>query len=154
MKITRTGSDFIVINEDNLYDESLKNIPRIHLIKLKFSSPSEDKVRKVISLYPKTNRFVIDDNIREYNGILKWTNKKYYVENTEGSNIITFFRKNNKILLNFLRLSPHEKQFILYQCFEDALRNVEVIMIDKDILEEKEEILKIWNGNVIVDGMS
>jgi len=151
MKITHIGTDFIEINEDNLYDDKLRNIPRVHLIKLSFFNPTEEKVRRVLSFYPRTNRFVIDDNIREYNSILKWTNKKYYIQNNEGDGFISFFRKNNKVLLDFSRLTPYECQFISTACFEDVLRNLEVIKIDRVVFEEKKELLDIWNGNVIIE---
>lgn len=150
MRITKIGTDFITIDEDNLYDEKLKSIPKVHLIKFNFFAPTEEKVKKVIDFYPRTNRFVVDNNIRDYNSILKWTNKKYYVENTEKSKFISFFRKNNKILLNFLRLNPLEKQFILNNCFEDVLRNLEVVLIDLDIFNSNETLLRLWNGNVII----
>lgn len=150
MKITKCGSDFITIDEDNLYNEDLRDIPRVHIIKLAFFNPNEEKVKKVLSFYPRTNRFVIDDNIRTYNYILKWTNKKYYIQNREGVGIISFFRKNNKILLDFSRLNSFESQFILNHCFEDVLKNLEVIMIDRNNFEIKNEILNLWNGNVII----
>ena len=151
MRITEIGSDFITITEDNLYSEELRNIPRVHLIKLAFFSPTEEKVKKVLSFYPKTNRFIIDDNIRTYNYILKWTNKKYYIQNKEDVGLISFFRKNNKVLLDFSKLSAYELHFILNYCFEDVLKNLEVIIINQSILDAKEEILKLWNGNVILN---
>jgi len=150
MRITKIGTDFIVVNEDNLYDDKLLKIPRVHIIKLGFFNPSEEKIKKVLSLYPKTNRFVIDDNIRTYNGILKFTSKKYYIQNVQGSDLITFFRKNNKVLLDFLKLKPVEKQFLLLNCFEDVLRNLEVIVIDQEIFDGRKEVLELWNGNVII----
>jgi hypothetical protein len=151
MQITRIGSDYISINEDSLYDENLINIPRVHIIKLDFFKPSESKIKNVLSLYPKTNRFVIEDNIKIYNYVLRNTQKKYYVSNTKGVKLISFFRKNNKIFLNFMNLNVFERQFLLInECFEDILRNAEVILVDNDILVEKESILNEWNGNVIL----
>lgn len=151
MKLTQIGSDYIRINEDNLYDEKLLSIPRVHLIKLDFFNPSEEKIRRVIRNFPKTNRYVIDDNIRTYNFILRGTSKKYYVCNKEGADVISFFRKNNKVLVNFYRLSEFEKVFLLSEkVFEDVLRNTEVIQISKEIFDEKMEILENWRGNVIV----
>ena len=41
--------------------------------------PTSELVNQVLYLFPKTNRFVIDDNIREYNSILRKTEKKYTV---------------------------------------------------------------------------
>jgi hypothetical protein len=154
MKITKIGTDFITIDEDNLYNEKLKSIPRVHIIKLAFFNPTEEKIKKVLQFYPKTNRFVVDSNIRDYNSILKWTNKKYYVENTECVGFISFFRKNNKVVLNVNRLSHEERVFILNNCLEDVLRNIEVICINNDVFEEKNKILDLWNGNVIIkDGV-
>lgn len=151
MKLTQIGSDYIKINEDNMYDEKLLSIPRVHLIKLDFFNPNEEKIRKVIRNFPKTNRYVIEDNIRIYNFILRGTSKKYYVSNSGGADVISFFRKNNKVLVNFFKLTEFEKVFLLSdKVFEDVLRNTEVIQIDKDIFDEKMEILENWRGNVIV----
>lgn len=151
MKLTQIGSDYIRINEDNLYDDKLLSIPRVHLIKLDFFNPSDEKIRKVIRNFPKTNRYVIDDNIRTYNFILRGTSKKYYVSNNEGADIISFFRKNNKVLVDFFKLNEFEKVFLLSdRVFEDVLRNTEVIQISKEIFDEKMEILENWRGNVIV----
>jgi len=153
MKLTQIGSDYITINEDNMYDEKLLSIPRVHLIKLDFFNPNEEKIRKVIKNFPKTNRYVIEDNIRIYNFILRGTSKKYYVANSEGADVISFFRKNNKVLVNFYKLNQFEKVFLLSdKVFEDVLRNAEVIQIDKDIFDEKMEVLENWRGNVIVSG--
>ena len=151
MKLTQIGSDYISINEDNMYDDKLLSIPRVHLIKLDFFNPSEEKIRKVIRSFPKTNRYVIEDNIRTYNFILRGTSKKYYVSNKEGADVISFFRKNNKVLVNFFKLNEFEKVFLLSdKVFEDALRNTEVIQISKEIFDEKMEVLENWRGNVIV----
>jgi hypothetical protein len=151
IKLTQIGNDYIRITEDNMYDEKLINIPRVHLIKLDFFSPNEEKVKTVIKNFPKTNRYVIEDNIRTYNFILKRTNKKYYVCNKKGVDVISFFRKNNKVLVNFHNLHEFEKVFLLSdRVFADVLRNVEVIQIDKQIFDEKIEVLENWRGNVVV----
>jgi len=151
MKLTQIGSDYIKINEDNLYDEQLINIPRVHLIKLDFFNPNDEKIRRVIRNFPKTNRYVIEENIRTYNFILKRTSKKYYIENRKGVDIISFFRKNNKVLINFHNLSDFEKAFLLSdKIFNDVLRNTEVIHVDKDIFDEKMETLETWRGNVVI----
>jgi hypothetical protein len=151
MKITSMGTDFISIDENNLDDENLSRIPKIHLIKLNFFKPTKQKVEDVIENFPTTNRFVIIDNIRIYNYILKETNKKYYIENNPNSDIISFFRKNNKVLINFNNLNTFSKQFLLSDgVFEDVLKNTEVIMIDKSIFNEKRNVLKNWPGNVII----
>lgn len=151
MKLTKIGSDFISIDEDNLDDEKLLSIPRVHIIKLNFLKPTKQKVERVLDLYYMTNRFVIEDNIKIYNYILRSTNKKYYIENTPGARLISFFRKNNKVLVNFNNLNLFERQFLLSEvCFEDVLKNTEVIMLDKSSYEEKKEILKGWSGNVVI----
>jgi hypothetical protein len=153
MKLTRIGSDYIRIDEENINDELLKSIPRVHLILLAFEDPTEAKVKQVIRNFPRTNRFVIEDNIRIYNLILRNTNKKYYVSNSEGSNIISFFRKNNKVLVNFNKLDEFEKAFLLLEnVFQDVLKNTEVVQISKEVFDEKFEVLENWRGNVIISG--
>jgi len=151
MKITKQGSDFIILNEGNLNDESLINIYRVHLIKLDFLNPNNEKIDTILKLYPRTNRFVVGDNIKIYNNALRSTLKKYYIENSKGVDLITFFRKNNKILLNFLNLSEEERKFLLIDnIFRDVLRNTEVIYVNNNIFTEKKKILDLWSGNVII----
>lgn len=151
MRITKVGTDYISINEDNFSDQKFQNISRIHLIKLDFLKPTRILIDRVLHLFPKTNRFIIEDNIREYNSILKRTSKKYYVMNKIGVDIITFFRKNNKILINFNNLSKEEEEFFLMDgIFEDVLKNSEVISVNKDIHDMKMEVLDKWKGNVIL----
>ena len=151
MRITRVGTDYISLNESNFADAKFQNIQRVHLIKLDFNEPTRVLIDRVLSLFPKTNRFVIEDNIRDYNAILKRTSKKYYVMNKPGADIISFFRKNNKILLNFNSLSLEEQEFFLLDgIFEDVLKNTEVIAINKDMHDEKMEVLDKWKGNVII----
>ncbi len=151
MRITAIGSDYITVNEENYSSKAYQNIPRVHLIKFDFAMPTYDLVNKVLRLYPKTNRFVIEDNIREYNSILRRTEKKYYVMNKRSSDIISFFRKNNKILLNLLNMSKEEQDFFLMEgIFEDMLRNTEVIAVNEEMYDEKMEVLDKWKGNVII----
>jgi len=151
MRITNVGTDYISLNEENYTDTKFQNIVRVHLIKLDFETPTKNLINKVLYLFPKTNRFVIEDNIREYNSILKRTSKKYYVMNKVGVDIISFFRKNNKILLNFNNLSKEEKDFFLMDgIFDDVLRNTEVIAISKNMHDMKMEVLDKWKGNVII----
>jgi hypothetical protein len=153
MRITSVGSDYIVVSEDNYSSDTYQRIPRVHLIKLDFAIPTYELVNQVLHLFPKTNRFVIEDNIREYNSILRRTEKKYYVMNKERADIISFFRKNNKILLNLINLSKEERDFFLMEgVFEDLLRNTEVIAVSKKIYDEKMEVLDKWKGNVIIIG--
>lgn len=151
MRITKLNSDYISLDEDNFSSEKFQNIVRVHLIKLDFQTPTRILIDRVLHLFPKTNRFVIEDNIREYNSILKRTSKKYYVMNKVGVDIISFFRKNNKILLNFNNLSEEEQSFFLMDgIFDDVLRNTEVIAISKDMHDMKMEVLDKWKGNVII----
>jgi len=151
MKITAIGSDLITVNEENYSSNAYQNIPRVHLIKFDFAMPTYDLINQVLHLFPKTNRFIIEDNIREYNYILRRTEKKYYVMNKRNSDIISFFRKNNKILFNLLNLSREEQDFFLMEgIFEDMLRNTEVIAIDKEMYDEKMEVLDKWKGNCII----
>lgn len=151
MRITKVGTDYISLNENNFADTRFQNIQRVHLIKLDFQEPTRILIDRVLNLFPKTNRFVIEDNIRDYNSILKRTSKKYYVMNKIGADIISFFRKNNKILLNFNNLSIEEQNFFLMDgVFEDILKNTEVIACNKDIHDMKMEVLDKWKGNVII----
>lgn len=152
MRITAVGSDLISVNEENYDSKIYQNIPRVHLIKLDFAIPTYDLINKVLYLFPKTNRFVIEDNIREYNSILRRTEKKYYVMNRRSTTeIISFFRRNNKILLNFMNLTKEERNFFLLEgVFEDVLKNTEVIAMSKRIYDEKMEVLDKWKGNCII----
>ena len=94
---------------------------------------------------------IIENNIKTYNYILRGTSKKYYIENSVGSKIITFFKKNNKVLVNFHNLTEYERQFLLSDdCLEDVLRNTEVIMIDQEMFDGKKDVLEKWSGNVII----
>jgi len=151
MRITAIGSDLISVNEENYGSDAYQSIPRVHLIKLDFAMPTYDLVREVLHLFSKTNRFIVEDNIREYNSILRRTEKKYYVMNKKKAEIISFFRKNNKILLNFMNLTKEERDFFLMEgVFEDVLKNTEVIAVTKKIYDEKIEVLDKWKGNVII----
>jgi hypothetical protein len=155
MRITSIGSDYIIVNERNFNSKILLDIPRVHLIKFDFAYPNPDLVGRVLSIFPKTNRFVIEDNIRDYNNILRRTEKKYYVMNKVGSEIVSFFRKNNKILLNFMNLTKEERDFFLLDgIFDDVLKNTEVIAISKTMYDLKMEILDKWKGNVIIVGLN
>ena len=152
MKITKIGEDLVSINEDTINDEKLLEIPRIHLIKLEFKEPTEYKIKGVLELFSSTNRFIIDDNIRIYNDFLKRTNKKFYVSNKPGTKLISFFRRNNKVLLNINFLSSLEQDFVLCEdIFCDILRNIEVLRMNKTVFNQKRDILQQWSGNVIID---
>lgn len=150
MKITKVGSDFVTISETNLADPSLLEIPRIHLIKLAFKSPSYEKVEYVLKTFKSTNRFVIENNIKFYNDILRNTNKKYYISNTEDDKIITFFKKNNKVLLDTTKLSVLERAFVFSVSLEDVLNNTEVIIVTVKNYKENPAPYNNWSGNLIL----
>lgn len=151
MKITLIGSDLIRINESNYGNNEFQKIKRVHIIKLDFKNPTYDLLNEVMHLFPKTNRFIIDNKIRDYNYIFKRTEKKYYVMNKNNFNIISFFRKNNKVLFNMMNLNKKERDFFLMDgIFEDVLRNIEVIALSKKIHDEKIQVLDKWNGNCLI----
>lgn len=150
MKITKMGSDYVCISENNMADEKLLSIPRIHIIKLDFKEPTIDKVEYVLKTYRYTNRFAIDKNIKFYNDILRNTNKKYYVINTSNDMLITFFKRNNKILLDTTKLNPLERVFVFSVSLQDVLNNVEVIIINEKYYEDNPEPFNIWSGNLIL----
>ena len=153
MRVTNIGTDYIRLDEDNFEDENYIKIPRVHLIKLDFMKPTEEKIKRVLDLYSKTNRYIVETNVKTYNYILRGTNKKYYVENSVGSKIITFFKKNNKVLMNFGNVTKSERDFLL-ENFDDVLRNTEVIIIDQEIFDDKKIQLERWSGNVIISNSS
>lgn len=148
MKLSIFKKDWLIVDEENQLE--LKETEKVHLIKLDFEDPTIEKVEKVFDRFPSTNRYIISNNIRFYNNILK-ARKKYYVENTKNSGLISFFKRNNKVLLNIDNLIPSEFNFVK-SCFDDILKNVEVILIsDVKSLEESWAMgIQYWNGNVLV----
>lgn len=149
MKITEIGKDIIKIDESNF---QTKEKEKVHLLKLAFEEPTTEKVNAVLENYPNTNRFVISNFIKFYNEILKFTNKKYYIENTYQS-LISFFKKNNKVLLNTDNLQSHEYAFVSNtDVFFDILKNTEIILIDSILFSKyKDGIIRMnWKGNVII----
>ncbi len=150
MKITKMGSDYICISELNIADESLLKIPRIHLIKLDFKEPTHEKVEYVLKTFNSTNRFVIDGNVKFYNDILRNTNKKYYIANTENDKIITFFKRNNKVLLDTTKLNILEKAFVFSVALEDVLANTEVVIVGQKYYRDNPGPYNSWSGNLIL----
>lgn len=149
MKFSVKDRDWIIVNEENL---SLvkENNKKTHLIKLAFERPTDDMIEEVLDRFPSTNRFIIEDNIKFYNDILK-SRKKYYVENKVGHSLISHFKRNNKVLLNYNRLNESEKDFVI-ENIKDVLKNLEVFYIDdfyKHNLEMINEFKK-WNGNILI----
>lgn len=153
MIITKPGQDIINITEKDYNNEQLPITKKIHLIKIMFNSPSKEKMDWLIRIYPLTNRFVVSRDIKMYNWYFKQNNKKYYVENEHSKDfgLISFIKKNNKILLNFNNLRYDIKQFLLHDfVFQDILKNLEIIQIDNEIYQDKIPILNEWSGNVII----
>jgi hypothetical protein len=149
MKITKPEKDVIIVDEQNI--DKYQNDNKFHLIKMSFRSPSDKKIMKVLDTSPHTNRYIISDNIRVYNNILKSTSKKYYVQNNDSNDFITFLRKNNKILLSLPVLSREVKNFVTSDyVFSDILKNIEVIMMTEYDYTEFEYLLKRWDGNIII----
>jgi len=97
MKITKIGADVITVDESN-YENFCSD--KIHIIKLDFKYPTKEKVFEIFKNYKKTNRFIIHNNIRFYNYTLRDISKKYYIMNVTGDPMITFFKRNNKVVLN------------------------------------------------------
>lgn len=148
MKTSIKGTDWIVINEENY--KTQEEIRKFHLIKLEFIKPTVEKVNTVIEKFTLTNRYIIQNNIRFYNDMLK-ARKKYYIENLPGSNFVSFIKKNNKILLNIENLSYVQKR-LFEEEHEDVLRNVEVLSMNDSTFEEWEDKLRYWSGNVLLRG--
>lgn len=153
MKLTEIGKEYVVLNEENIKDCNILEIPKIHLIKLAFDVPTKEKIEATLQLFPKTNRFIIDREIKTYNDVLKYSTKKFYVENRYGASVISFFRKNNKVLVNFNKLRMPERLFLLSaNVLPDLLFNVEVVQMNRSDFEDVKNYLDVWSGNVILEG--
>jgi hypothetical protein len=138
MKLTEIGKDIISVDEKN-YCEYTSN--KIHIIKLDFHEPNYMKLQSVFKNYKKTNRFIIEDNIRTYNSLLKNVSKKYYVMNTLKNSLISFFKRNNKVVLNVNNLTNHDYIFINdFNVLSDILNNLEVIILDELMFEKYYEL--------------
>lgn len=151
MILTKPGRDIIVVADKEYEENIIVEREKIHLIKLEFEDPTYDQLEWVMQTYASTNRYIIKDNINTYNNFFKFNRKKYYVENNFNDGIFSFFKKNNKVLLNFNSLRSYVKDFLLQKdVFKDVLRNLEIIEIDQNIYENKKIFLSKWNGNVII----
>ena len=148
MKIARYGTEYCCIDESNM--DEFVYVPKMHLIKLDFLEPTRKKVLDVLNLYPSTKRFFFSDHIKIYNDILRTTDKKYYIENTEHDGLITFFKRNNKCILNFSKLKPREKSFALEFILTDILFNTEVIILNEEDLKFYLDVISNWQGNVLL----
>jgi len=151
IKITKPGEDILVISDQD-FNKRIQLEQKVHLIRLRFDTPTLEKMDWVINTFYKTHRFVIDsEHIRFYNSYFKRTNKKYYVINdsyTEG--LVSFFKKNNKVLLDITALSEFDRMYVLNAAFNDILRNTEVIIISKDDYVTHLEELNMYNGNCVI----
>lgn len=153
MRVTKIGTDYITINEENLEDPEILKIPKIHLIKMKFEIKNIDEcVSETLDRFPQTKRFVIEDNIRDYNRLLKRTPKKFYVENKKGDKLISFFRRNNKVLLNVERITKFELEFVM-ENIDDILFNTEVLYFGdmNPLFDYLKSHLDTWKGNAILN---
>lgn len=150
MKVAHNGREYCVLSESNI--EAFTGVDKMHLIKLAFENPTPMLVQQVLELYPNTNRFIVSDNIRLYNQMFRDTNKKYYVENQKGDGLVSFFKKNNKCVLNFENLLLSEREFIFTHLLEDILYNVEAIFLHHADFANKRYILESWSGNVLLMG--
>ncbi len=153
MKFTIPGKDIISITDEDLVSLSSPK-SKIHLIRLKLDRPSISAMDLITDFYHKTNRYIVDmENVRFYNSYFKTTNIKYYVINTERyyTGIISFFKRNNKILLDTTILDDDTKDYInIPDVMIDILSNMEVIIIDQFYFDINKDIFSKWNGNVII----
>jgi hypothetical protein len=147
MKLTSLGTDLIRVNETNI---NQKYEAKVHLIKFDFAEPNREKINKVLENFPNTNRFVISNTIKLYNDILRETNKKYYVMNNKGDKLITFFKKNNKVLLDTTKLTELERLFVLNVDLKDVLFNTEVMLVTKEDYKEHVRVFTEWRGDLIL----
>jgi hypothetical protein len=151
MKIAHQGRDVIRIDDGDYNTISKHDFGRVHLIKIDFCDPTNEKMNWLLDMFPKTNRFIVDDNIRFYNSFLRNTNKKYYISNRVGDRLITFYKKNNKVLLDTTKLTELERQFVFLVDLEDVLLNTEVMIVTGEKYEENVNIFNGWFGNLIID---
>ena len=150
MKCAYYNQHWLTIDENN-YKKEFETKNKIHLIHLNFDVPTITNITKVINNFPSTKRYIISNNIKWYNVFLKGKKKFYVMNNEETNGLLSFFRKNNKVLLNFTCLNEVETQFILCN-MNDTLRNVEVIMLNSALKGMLEDDLYGWNGNVLLQG--
>lgn len=149
MKITNVGKDLICVDDQDFIDD-ISFDHKIHLVKLNFTEPTIEKMVWVMNTFQNTNRFIIGDNISFYNGYLKHTNKKYYVVNTEHNKLVSFYKKNNKVLLDITQISEFERQFVFNVILNDILSCTEVIAVNKKDYIQFVDMFNNWNGNLIV----
>lgn len=150
--ITVPGRDIIVVNEQTLQQGSEFDY-KVHLVRLSFDDPTDDKMEWVLQTFRRTNRYVIDTtHIRYYNYYLKRTNLKYYIINTRATwrGLVSFFKRNNKVLLDITQLSEFEKQFVLNVNLNDVIYNTEVLLMSKDDYTNHLDVFNQWKGDIII----
>lgn len=150
MKLSVYGKHWLVIDENNI--DQLHEDEKMHLIKLNFDNPTKEKVEEVFDKFPSTKRYFIDDDelVRFYNDLLK-NRKKFYVQNTGRTGLITFMKKNNKVLLNLQRLKQNELEYLKSNP-KDILKNLECIFIgSREVLgQDWANELNEWYGNILI----
>lgn len=152
MIISKNKEDYIEV--DDFWLKCNPNVieRKVHLVKIDFAEPTIEKLEYLMDVLPKTNRFIVSDNIKFYNDFFRNTRKKYYVENTlkDNNNLISFLRRNNKVLINFNKVDNYTKTFLLDCLLEDILRNVEIIKISTYLFNIYHPQFENWSGNVVV----
>lgn len=155
MKLTVLGKDYIILNEFDLKNSDLSEKEKIHLIKINIKNPELKTLEGITYLFPNTNRYVISSssNIKVYNEFFKKIYKKYYVENDTNAHLVSFLRKNNKILFNYCNLNSHDKEFVNSpEILTDLLWNCEVFYSSKSFFEMRKSVFQKWPGNLILNG--
>lgn len=153
MIVSKYKEDYIEVDEHWLRVNEDVIQKKIHLVKLQFKYPTEEKLDQLLYILPRTNRFIIENNIRVYNDYFKNTKKKFYVENSfkDQERFISFLRKNNKILLDFTKItSTHLKHILLESNWEDLLSNIEILKISYTDFKLYESHFSQWDGNIII----
>jgi len=153
MIISKYKEDYIEVDEHWLRINEDVIQKKIHLVKLDFKYPTEEKLDQLLYILPKTNRFIIENNVRFYNDYFKKTKKKFYVENSfkDQKRFISFLRKNNKILLDFTKIDSLSLKHILLELnWEDLLNNIEILKISFVDFELYRSRFSQWDGNIII----
>ena len=151
---TTPGTQIISITESNYINDTPNIKSKVHIIRLNFDNPDDNKMEWVITKFPTTRRYIVDNkHIKYYNYFLKRIyNLKYYVINTSNrwNGLVSFYKRNNKVLLDITQLTTPEKNFVFYS-LKDILFNTEVIMISKSDYDNNKQIIDNWKGNCIIE---
>jgi len=150
---TVPGKDIIKVTDTDFINDTPDISNKVHIIRLSFDTPNDDKMEWVINKFYQTNRFIVDNSdIKYYNYYLKRTNLKYYVINTVNieSKLISFYKRNNKVLLDITVLSQSERLFVLHSALVDVLQNTEVIIISESDYLTVKNVIDKWRGNFFI----